>query len=374
MRSPIRSWDGRSFHVVKMKVLFLPSSNRSSNPYQWELADALGKHGVDVVLSRGIGKLPILGAVRTSRKPDVIHLHWTHGFIVASSALKTIAKGLRFLLELALLKLMGIKVVWTVHNLLQHERQHPRLELLFTRIAVRLYDHLIVHCETAKEAVIKTYRLSQTFKKKISVIPHGNYLGCYENSISRSVARERLGFQDEHIVFLYIGQIRPYKGVPLLMDTFLNLRDPRARLLIAGKPATDQLKEEIEERAQRDSRIILRLTFIPDNEVQLYLNAADVVVLPYRDILTSGAAILAMSFGRPVIAPRLGCMVETIDEGKGGYLYDPKQEGDLFRAMQEALKADLAAMGKYNLNKVRKLDWDEIARMTLEVYKSVLRR
>ena len=357
-----------------MKVLFLPSSNRSSNPYQWELAYALGKHGVDVVLSKGIGKLPILGAVRTSRKPNVLHLHWTHGFIVASSALKTIVKGLRFLLELALLKLMGIKVVWTVHNLLQHERQHPRLDLLFTRIAAHLYDHIIVHCEAAKEAVIKAYRLPQTFKKKISVIPHGNYLGCYENSISRSVARECLGFQDEHIVFLYIGQIRPYKGVPLLMDTFLGLRDPRARLLIAGKPATDQLKEEIEERAQRDPRIVLRLTFIPNNEVQLYLNAADVVVLPYRDILTSGAAILAMSFGRPVITPRLGCMAETIDEGKGGFLYDPEREGDLLRAMQEALKADLAGMGKYNLNKARKLDWDEIAKMTSEVYKSVLRR
>jgi len=356
-----------------MNILFIPDGSRG-NPYQLELSKALRRCNVSVTLTSGIGKMPILGAIQAHGKPDILHLHWTHGFIGASSSLKTVAKGVRFLLELALLKLMGIKLVWTVHNLLQHERQHPRLELLFTRIAVHLYDHLIVHCETAKEAVIKAYRLPRRFSKRISVIPHGNYLGCYENSISRSVARERLGFQDEHIVFLYIGQIRPYKGVPLLIDTFLNLQDSRARLLIAGKPATDQLKEEIEEGAQRDPRIVLRLTFIPHNEIQLYLNAADVVVLPYQDILTSGAAILAISFGCPVIAPRIGCMAETIDESKGGFLYDPEREGDLLRAMQEALKADLVAMGKYNLNKARKLDWDRIAKMTSEVYKSVLRR
>ena len=52
---------------------------------------------------------------------------------------------------------------------------------------------------------------------------------------------------------------------------------------------------------------MLALRYIPDAELQVWLRAADVVVLPFRDILTSGSAILALSFGRAVVAPALGC-------------------------------------------------------------------
>jgi len=55
-----------------------------------------------------------------------------------------------------------------------------------------------------------------------------------------------------------------------------------------------------------DKRIKVFLDFIPDNDIQIYMNAADIIVLPYLDILNSGVAILAMSFGKPVIAPRTG--------------------------------------------------------------------
>ncbi|WP_242482112.1 glycosyltransferase, partial [Trichormus variabilis] len=53
--------------------------------------------------------------------------------------------------------------------------------------------------------------------------------------------------------------------------------------------------------------------FVPSEKLQIYLNACDVVVFPYRDILTSGAVMLAMSFGRACIAPRKGCIAEVLD-------------------------------------------------------------
>ncbi|MCL6557362.1 MAG: glycosyltransferase family 4 protein [Firmicutes bacterium] len=346
-----------------------------ANPYQRELARALASLGVEVVPGRSAAYFPLLTAARASGSmPIILHLHWTHGFMVASSTFKTLVKGLRFLLELAVLKLRGVKLVWTVHNLLEHERRHPLLELMFTCIAVRFYDHLIVHSDYARKAVMNTYRLSRRFKEKITVIPHGHYLGCYENSISRSKARQRLGIGEDEIVFLYIGQIRPYKGVPHLLESFLKLDVPRIRLVVAGRPSTGQLKEEIERKAEKDPRVVLRLEFIPDDELQIYLNAADVVVLPYHDILTSGSAVLAMSFGRAVIAPRLGCVTEVIEEGKGGFLYDPADGDGLFKAMRKAIQEDLSAMGDYNLRKARELDWTRIAEATLEVYRRCLRQ
>jgi len=98
------------------------------------------------------------------------------------------------------------------------------------------------------------------------------------------------------------------------------------------------------------------------------MNAADVVVLPFQDILTSGSALLAMSFGKPVIAPRMGCIPEALDR-KGVFLYTHNEEEALLRAFQQASLADLAAMGKYNYRKAKRFDWNEIAQKTCELYK-----
>ncbi|NLZ53195.1 MAG: glycosyltransferase family 4 protein [Thermoanaerobacteraceae bacterium] len=353
-----------------MKVLFLPDGSRS-NPYQRELAEALKRHGVDVTLSDGIGRLPILGAIRARGKPDILHLHWTHGFLIASSRVKTVIKSLRFLFELLVVKFLGIKIVWTVHNLLEHERHHPQLELFFNRILVRLYDHLIVHCSFAREAVIQTYRLPDRSKAKISIIPHGHYINSYENKLSQEEARARMKLAKEDRVFLYLGQIRPYKGVLQLIDTFRKLESPQAKLVIAGKPANEAIEAAVKKRCRLDNRILTFLQFVPDREIQLYMNAADVAVFPYQDILTSGAALLAMSFGKPIIIPNIGCVPEIVD-CQGGFLYDPSKEEGLLEALKQALGRDLATMGKHNIDKARNFDWDVIAQKTVEVYQQYL--
>jgi glycosyltransferase involved in cell wall biosynthesis len=125
---------------------------------------------------------------------------------------------------------------------------------------------------------------------------------------------------------------------------------------------------ELMERCRTDSRISLFSKFIPDEDVQLYMNASSVVVLPYQDILNSGTALLAMSFAKAVIIPRLGCVPEVLSS-QGGFLYDPGEENGLLRAMQQALVADLAAIGQHNYHRAKHFDWNVIARQTYEVYR-----
>ena len=357
-----------------MKVLLVPCFTKD-NPYQLCLAEGLKKYGVDVILVSDIkGRLPLLKAVKLYGRPDIVHLQWIHGFIVSSGIIKTIVKGFRFILELVILKLKGIKLIHTVHNLLHHDRKHVLLELLFRSIATRLYDCIIVHCDYARRIIAKTYRLSERDLKKIAVIPHGNYIKSYENTVSRSEARRHLGLAEDEIVFVYVGRIRPYKGLPHLLRSFMRLTLPTARLIIAGKPSSDQLRRSIKDLAKRDPRIILKLEFIPNSQIQIYLNAADVVVLPYKNILTSGSVILAMSFGKPVIAPRLGCIPELIEDDVGGFLYDPKNINGLFEALTRAVQSRkrLPMLGKYNLNKIRRFNWMEIAKATLQLYRRCL--
>jgi glycosyltransferase involved in cell wall biosynthesis len=104
------------------------------------------------------------------------------------------------------------------------------------------------------------------------------------------------------------------------------------------------------------------------------MNACDVVVLPYRDIFTSGSVFLAMSFGRACIAPHKGCIGEVLDDS-GAFLYD-SDEG-LLQVLHYAIekKADLPRMGKHNLQLAEQLlSWSNLAKMTLDVYQQCLSR
>ncbi len=351
-----------------MKSLFIPYGQK--NPYQYELAEALGRQGVRVINNQArLSKwLPILSTIRAYGKPDVLHLHWIHQFLIDSVRRKSLLnKAIPFTAELLAVKLLGIKVVWTVHNLLEHNGRDTELELFLLRLLVPLCDQLIVHCSFAREAVLQTYQLPDHFKDRINVIPHGHYIDSYENQLTKEQARAKLNLGEEEIIFLNLGLIRPYKGVPQLIDTFRELKHPQARLLIAGKPGNEPLGAEVTERCQQDSRIRTFLKFIPDEEIQLFMNAADVVVLPYQDVFTSGSALLAMSFGKAVIIPRIGCVNEVLDD-QGGFLYNPDDEEGLLEAMNQALTANLAAMGEYNYCRAKFFDWDTIGQKTHEVY------
>jgi glycosyltransferase involved in cell wall biosynthesis len=131
----------------------------------------------------------------------------------------------------------------------------------------------------------------------------------------------------------------------------------------------DMLKQKFAD----DQRIKLCPGFIPDDQIQLYMNACDVVIFPYRDILTSGAVLLAMSFGRACIAPRKGCIGEVLDD-TGAFLYEIDDENGLMKAMKSALdkSSHLSVMGQHNRHLAEKYNWKHIAEMTNDIYRSCL--
>jgi beta-1,4-mannosyltransferase len=99
----------------------------------------------------------------------------------------------------------------------------------------------------------------------------------------------------------------------------------------------------------------------------VFLRAADAVVLPYRDVLTSGSAILAMTFGLPVVAPRIGCLPEALDGCS--ILYDPDRPPGLRAALDEALRADLRALGARAAAVAASLDWGMVGARTAAIYR-----
>ena len=113
---------------------------------------------------------------------------------------------------------------------------------------------------------------------------------------------------------------------------------------------------------------MLQLERLPEEELSRTLRAADAVVLPFRDILTSGSAILALSHGRPVIAPAMGCLPETLP-GDATILYDPDARDGLRDALRTAARADLRTMGERGRAWADSMDWGPIAAETAKLYR-----
>ena len=115
--------------------------------------------------------------------------------------------------------------------------------------------------------------------------------------------------------------------------------------------------------AQKPDRIRMYPFYVEDKDFQIYLNAADCVVLPYTEILTSGAVMLSLSFGKPVIAPRLGCLEEVISQCCGR-LYDTTVQNGLLEAMASFDAGDFDCTRI--LSEARKYSWDRSAATFIE--------
>ena len=358
------------------RVIHLPAYR---DPYQESLLDNLKAIDIDVkygksFVSISVIDISILHNIFKQFKFHIIHLHWQHPFLITDSKFGTIVKASLFIGQLVIAKVLGVKIVWTVHNITDHENKYNELELLFCKILAHCVDAIIVHCRAAKCNIKSVYKIKK--KDNIFIIPHGNFLNYFRNTVSQSEARNQLKISSRDLTFLFLGLIRPYKGVLELIDSFQKLDVSPAKLIIAGKVPNEQLADRICKKAMGKVNIRLLFGHIPDDEIQNYMNAANIFVLPYRDILTSGGVLTGMSFGKAIISPNIGCIPEVLDSS-GGFFYDPDERDGLLIALKQATKvsrARILEMGNYNLERAKKLNWRDIAMSTCRVYEFCLGR
>lgn len=338
------------------------------NPYQDELAKSLESHGIHVDKGGSLRR-PVCHILLRRDGPDIIHLHWLPPF---QWELTRLLNLLGFILALCILRMCGVRLILTVHNLRPHESRSPRGDWLTSSIVIAMVNAIIVHSAVARRQVLSTFHLAAR-EHKVFVVPHGNYIHVYSNSIDRATARATLGIVGSQTTILFLGHIRPYKGVFELIGAFRQLiaSGESAGLVIAGKPLDEEFSHAIAVEVEQCQAIRYMPRLVPDDELAMYLNACDVTVYPYRQILSSGAVILAMSFARACIAPRLGCIQDVLDD-TGAFLYDPQDEHGLLKALKAACarKADLLQMGEYNRRKAERWNWNDIGNETRRVYLS----
>lgn len=349
-----------------MRVIVTPYPG-DGNPYLKLLSNALEATGVEVCLAPPRWALSLYSAVLTYGKPDLIHLHWHHTYFTGKSFPVAVLRTLLFFLEWLTLRALGIRFAWTVHNVTNHENHQARWELIACRLLARVVGSMIVHCAAAVPIVAAAYRIPA---ERLHIVPLGQYGDWYGSAPDRDEARRGLGLPQDAFVFLFFGQIRVYKGLDRLLAAFARLPAEHARLILVGQPFPRQLGSELLAQAAGDPRILPSFEFADDAQIVTYIGACDVVVLPYKDSLTSSAVSLATSYARPVLAPRLGCMRELPPET--AILYDSDSPDGLQVALEQALREPLDQMGVAAQNYVRQFSWPLVATKTLAVYRSAL--
>lgn len=352
-------------------------STRHANPYNHLLVSALeslpGEPRVEVE------EFSLTRLLRTP--PDVVHLHWPElTFLSGHRALRHVGRLVVFRLAIARARRVGgTRVVWTVHNPRPHEERSTALvRSLYRRTLERTVDGVLALSRDGLGAVRQEW--PGLAHRRAAVTRHGHYRGEYPLDISRENARRELGIANAETIVLFAGQVRPYKNASALLRAATALRAQRTaaadglRIVVAGKPSEERLREELLRLASEHERAggaaTLELEALDDERLGLWLRAADLVVLPYRRIQNSGSAILALTADRPVVVPAVGAMQELAGEVGREWVHPYLGDFDAgtLRAALEWLRREPRAEHP----DLTALDWRDIAEATRNAYLTVL--
>ena len=349
-----------------MRVAWFPkTADLAGNPYWPRLQAELEALGVEFETSHASCWTARRWLLDHRKSVDVLHFHFVQPQYMGSDERASLQRLLKFTSDLLLARLLGYRIVWTVHDLMPTWPKEPRwVERLARYVIAWLAHDVIVHCQEARR-LLRSY-FGRTWR--VWVLPLPSYADVHPNDVSAAEARQRLQIDSDRFVIAFLGGIRPNKGLEDLIAAFARLPDPQAVLLIAGRPwPPEEYVQHIQHLTRADRRIVFNPHEVRDEEMQVYLNAADIVAFPFKQVLTSSSVILAMSFGRPVIVPRLGCLPELVGDD-AGFVYAAGSAGELSAAIKSASTADLVAMGAAVRQRAKAHTWRDLAACTMKTY------
>ena len=347
-----------------MKILVFP---KDENPYQELLYARMRRRGVRVSYigrltpshSLNVLLLPIEMAIRRLFGARAVHLHWVFAFRLPrakQSKIMLLISQAWFILWLQSCRFLGLRLIWTVHNVLPHDQVFED-DVAMRRALVSTCDLVIVHSRASLSGLEEI----GAAPKHAVVIPHGPFIPeCDLNSLRQA------GGDGSPYRFLFVGQLKAYKGVHDLLDAFEALpKEEKCHLTVAGKCQDPALLARLSNFPERDDiSIAVGPEWLPDAVVSNLLSASDIVVLPFKKITTSGSAILAMSYGRPIIIPDAET-VRDIPE-RAAMRYDGTVQGltTAMATMATMEPTELAAKAEAARVYANRISWDEIAELT----------
>jgi beta-1,4-mannosyltransferase len=315
----------------------------TTNPYVVQLVRGLREHA-DV---RGFSWPAAL-----LWRYDVLHLHWPEVVVERRHPLRRLAAVLALHAVLLRCRLRRTAVVRTAHNVRPHEAPDP------------LTDGVLRACDRATTWWV---RLNDTTPvppdAPATTVPHGDYTAWFAGHPPARPVPGRL---------VTVGLLRPYKGVDELLAAFGALDDPAASLVVAGRPVDATLAAQVRATAADDPRVVTDLRHVDDADLVRWTTSATLVVLPYRRMHNSGAALLALSLRRPVLVP--GNPVTDALAAEVGPAWVQRFTGPLTADVLRAALAAAADLPARDGPDLRARDWTSGTATHLEVYRAAVAR
>ncbi len=343
---------------------------RDPNPYQRLLYAEMAELGVEVTYlgeltrSRTLNLLLLPGEllVRRRRGLGIVHLHWVFGFQLPGRR-RLRAVGLMsqawFRVFLRTVVAADLRLVWTAHNVLPHSPVFWN-DVRARRDLGEAVDLVIAHSSATLDALAEL----GIHPRATAIVPHGPFATGAGDS--RESDDARVG----PLTLTFVGAVEHYKGVDDLVTAFAALDAPHVRLVVAGGCSDPDFARRLEGLTRPlGDRVSMCLRRLSDDELDDVLRGADVLILPYRKVTTSGSAVLGLAAGLPLVVPDLPGLADLPAEGVFRYrgqedlaamlasvVATPR---DRLRAMGSAGRASAAEAGA---------SWEEIARTTTGLF------
>ncbi len=235
-----------------------------------------------------------------------------------------------FITVLGIAKLRGKKIIITIHNVKPHEKSWYKV--LLNKSVLSLADEYVVHNQANKKLFLETDKSN----KPVHVLP----LGIFELTdpkMSVSQLRKKYGYSLKDRVVLYFGNIRDYKGLDVLINSFAYIKDKSVKLIIAGKPwkGFDEYQKLIDEN-NINKRTKLFLSYIPESQIPELFKLSSMAVFPYKEFeASSAAATNALNFAKPIVVTNTGGLTEVVMDKK--VIAKPDNAKDLAIKIEYAL-------------------------------------
>jgi glycosyltransferase involved in cell wall biosynthesis len=303
----------------------------TQNPYLRMLYSRLAETGFD---PRPLARFDHINRLA----PDsVFHLHWTRiAQLGATTREEAQQISDEFFATIAAFVERGGTLLWSVHEPLPHDCLFPEVEAGLRQDLADLAKGIHVLHESTVEEVAPHYQLPGD---KVFVVEHPLYTGIYETYLTRRASRRLIGLDDDAIMILAFGAIRPYKGFDRLVRLLPRLRKESGcdvRVMVAGPTMRSIDNAGLYELVAATEGATLTGEPVPDEYVQVMFKSADIVALPYRQVLNSGVLMLGLTFGCDSIAPENAVTRDAVASGLVR-LFDRTDDDDLYRVLMEAI-------------------------------------
>lgn len=245
------------------------------------------------------------------------------------------------------------KKIVTINDPKVHPREEKNLwKFISGQIAILLMkkaDEIIVLGEKQRKTV---RRLG--YKQRIIV----SRIGHYDFFKKEKIRKHKI----EPATLLFFGRIQEYKGIKYLLDSLLQIKSHKFKLILAGEGNYKPYEEQL---IKLKGKVEVDKGYVIDKKVSEYFQRASFVVMPYTDATQTGIIQIAYSYKKPVIATAVGSLPELVIDDKTGYLIPSKDSKKLKEAIMKLLKNPEKAkqMGE-RAHKFMKeeLDWNKIAK------------